>query len=53
MMQLPPSLPSRDLPVLVNYGHTGGTMDSGYLFKGEQPRDPVSLPIWIFSFICT
>lgn len=48
MMQLPPSLPSRDLPVLVNYGHTGGTMDSGYLFKGEQPRDPVSLPIWIF-----
>lgn len=25
-------------------------MDSGYLFKGEQPRDPVSLPIWIFFF---
>lgn len=23
-------------------------MDSGYLLKGEQPRDPVSLPIWIF-----
>lgn len=50
MMQLPPSLPSRDLPGLVNYGHIGGTMDSGYLLKGEHPRDPVSLPIWIFFF---